>query len=50
MNTNPSHLPLDPIAAAERALMDAGLSFTAVDACPQPGCEVCADLALPTAA
>ncbi len=40
----------NPPAPLELLLAEAGLSFTHVDRCPQPSCEVCDPVALNAAA
>ena len=41
---------IDEFAAAEQLLADAGFTFTVVDACPHPECEICAAAPMPAAA
>jgi hypothetical protein len=33
--------PTDPLALAEWLLSEAGFTFTEVEACPHPACEIC---------
>jgi hypothetical protein len=40
----------DEFTDIERLLTEAGLSFTIVDHCPDPACEICAAQEVPAAA
>jgi hypothetical protein len=41
---------IDPIARALETLTEAGISFTIVDGCPDPGCSVCSPRSVSAAA